>query len=511
MSSVPVINLFAGAGGLAEGFCPVNGTEPFFHLALAVEKNKDAANTIRLRNFCRQFPGDSLPEEYYRFVQGQLTLNDLYSKYPAQAARADATVWHAELGNPGTCPEDELDARIIKAIENSPHWIMIGGPPCQAYSKAGRNRNKGNPDYAPEKDPRFFLYREYLRVIGKHRPSVFVFENVLGLLSAKVYGEFIFRRMLEDLFQPDTALKCNRSKRNKCSYRLFSLTAGEQPPECDTKNFIVRTEEYGLPQARHRVIVIGIRSDLTGYTLPRLNKTPPATIGDVIDGIPPLRSGVSRTEDSRDLWKEILKNAVTSKWLKEAEARFGVKLRDTVKDAVDQALAADWNRGGNFVSNQAHIPRWSGDWYHDPCLSGTLNHSTRAHIPGDLHRYLFVAAYTAVFGTSPHLKMFPKDLLPAHRNALSGKFQDRFRAQPLNGQSKTVTSHISQDGHYFIHPDPSQCRSLTVREAARIQTFPDNYYFCGGRTSQYIQVGNAVPPLLAKLIADRIQSITDTF
>lgn len=152
-----------------------------------------------------------------------------------------------------------------------------------------------------------------------------------------------------------------------------------------------------------------------------------------------------------------------------------------------------------------------GDWYEDERIGGFCNHGTRSHMRGDLHRYLFAAAYAACRGESPQLDCFPRKLLPAHRNvndALeTGKFADRFRVQVASKCSTTITSHISKDGHYYIHYDPQQCRSLTVREAARLQTFPDNYFFEGGRTSQYVQVGNAVPPLLARQIARSVAAL----
>jgi DNA (cytosine-5)-methyltransferase 1 len=179
------------------------------------------------------------------------------------------------------------------------------------------------------------------------------------------------------------------------------------------------------------------------------------------------------------------------------------RLREALKLALQQTTA-DLRRGGEFM-NCFTMPGCHADWYRDERLGGVCNHATRGHIPSDLHRYFYASVFARLFGRSPLLEDFPQPLLPAHKNVKAAlqetKFNDRFRVQLPDRPSTTIVSHIAKDGHYFIHYDPTQCRSLTVREAARLQTFPDNYFFEGPRTEQYRQVGNAVPPLLARQIA----------
>jgi DNA (cytosine-5)-methyltransferase 1 len=165
-------------------------------------------------------------------------------------------------------------------------------------------------------------------------------------------------------------------------------------------------------------------------------------------------------------------------------------------------------RGGQYLDMKS--PRAGsgalGRWLHGNISAGVIQHESRTHMSSDLARYFFLSLYASKFGHTPTLKddkEFPKALWPDHQSV--GKaFHDRFRVQLADKPATTITSHISKDGHYFIHPNPLQCRALTVREAARIQTFPDDYIFEGNRTQQYHQVGNAVPPYLAKQVAERV-------
>jgi DNA (cytosine-5)-methyltransferase 1 len=173
-------------------------------------------------------------------------------------------------------------------------------------------------------------------------------------------------------------------------------------------------------------------------------------------------------------------------------------------------LDPDLPLGGRFIRAEAK-PKKLADWLGSSPIGGVLNHNSRGHMAGDLRRYFFWSAYGEIRGRSPSLAEVPPYLRPNHKNvtgdATNLPFSDRLRVQVLGRPSTTITSHIAKDGHYYIHFDPQQCRSLSVREAARLQTFPDCYFFEGPVTEQYRQVGNAVPPYLAKQIGDLVAAI----
>jgi len=411
----------------------------------------------------------------------------------------------------------EVSQRISRALGDSDLWVLLGGPPCQAYSLAGRSRNTGRHDYVPHQDDRQYLYVEYLHVLAEHRPAVFVMENVKGLLSATVKNKLIFSRILEDLADPVGAMKReNRSIRKPPTttpdalYEVHSLVEPAIVDGGAPTNFVVPMEKHGVPQARHRLILLGIRKDLLGSKRPgTLPVSTPVPAKAVLTGLPRLRPGLSKENDSNDAWLETIRHARERRWLQSSERSAGQDTQDEIRRTIDALCVPRKARGGEFIGCDVSID-YEPSWFLDEQLCGVLNHSTRGHIAKDLHRYLYCSCFGKIHGRSPVLAEFPADLLPAHENvkhALNGSlFADRFRVQLANRPSTTITSHISKDGHYYIHFDPTQCRSLTVREAARLQTFPDNYFFCGPRTAQYTQVGNAVPPLLARSIADIVHS-----
>jgi DNA (cytosine-5)-methyltransferase 1 len=496
-----IVDLFAGPGGLGEGFASlIKGGHAPFQIGISVEREASAHQTLQLRAFLRNYRArhGKLPKAYI----------DLHaSLIPRPDWRAvDARAWErakqeARLLELGTEPATEaIDHAIASLRRNFDDTILIGGPPCQAYSLVGRARARGKVGYVPEEDERTYLFREYIRVLDRLRPACFVMENVKGMLSSTVECRLVFEMLMEDLSSLGTRRGHHYELRAiKVEKGRAILREAMQPSD-----FVVRAEELGVPQRRHRVIIIGIRSDLARRAAGAkiaVSETV-RTVSDVIGTMPALRSGISRGLDDASAWRrEVVKAARQLACIcKEKDDR---PIRDKCL-----AVASQLKDGPPTARASSSLPKGYGAstdellrWLECPELRTMAQHETRGHMTSDLGRYLFAAVFGAVRGYSPKAADFPLVISPDHRNWHSGVFNDRFRVQLANQASTTITSHISKDGHYFIHPDPTQCRSLTVREAARLQTFPDDYLFLGNRTQQYVQVGNAVPPFLANQIA----------
>jgi DNA (cytosine-5)-methyltransferase 1 len=499
-----VVDLFAGPGGLAEGFSSVrdaSGQAPF-KIAISVEKDPAAHRTLLLRAFLRQFTA-GFPEAYYECLAKGDNPEKLFEHYPVQFTAAKREALLLELGSDEA--REVLSSRLAGLTASAgSRTIVIGGPPCQAYSMAGRARNASKQSYIPEEDERHFLYKEYINILARLQPVAFVMENVKGLMSSSVGGQEIFKQVLHDLRNVNGV---------PGGYELLAVEpdAGNailmRPG--DDKEFLIHAEKFGVPQARHRLIIVGIRSDISKSLFagredgeePKATGT--ATVRHVLEGMPKLRSGLSR-RDNPSRWRAALVLSAR-KLLELAPQQAGAEdiasKLVTGARVVQTSVRHDRKPPPRSSAERARLsnacPPALQKWISDPALTCLPNHSSRGHMPSDLTRYMFAAIFSEVVGRSPIAREFPPDLAPEHKNWKSGKFADRFRVQVWDAPARTVTSHISQDGHYFIHPDATQCRSLTVREAARLQTFPDNYFFMGNQTQQYIQVGNAVPPLLA--------------
>ena len=488
---IAVIDLFSGPGGLGEGFTSLNVRGRFpFDIVLSAEKDPMAQQTLELRAFFRKFRETQVPEQYWQHLGGKLSREELFQAFPNESR---AAVEESQLFELGGRNRRVLEDRLDNLRLDRDRTIVIGGPPCQAYSVAGRSRNSAKRGWSLDTDDRSRLYREYLHVLAHVQPVAFVMENVRGLLSARFGRESVFELIRGDLHDPLKAISRRRGGRR---YRLIPLgSSGHVPSDLfDTpmpESFLIRAEDHGVPQARHRVIVLGVAedADLAGASERSLPESGThATVQSAIGKLPALRSGLSGSGDSADVWHRILREALLSRWLKDVDS----EVKRVMKDAVDEACTAGLDRGAECIPVRGR-------------RKAIYNHSTRGHMATDLHRYLFAASWAEVHERSPTLAEFPMGLLPDHNNVrrVAGKleFNDRFRVQVWNEPSTTVVSHISKDGHYYIHPDPAQCRSLTVREAAKLQTFPDDYFLCGPRTAQYQQVGNAVPVELARRIA----------
>lgn len=475
MSVIPIVDVFAGPGGLNEGFSSLRDEagRRIFESVASFEMDPRACQTLRLRAALRQAERElgSYPKAYYSFLRGELTYAAFAEHETVKPLMKTAVeeVHQIRLGEDTRSESDEIiGQRLASTIARDEPWALVGGPPCQAYSLAGRSRRTN--DATLKDDHKHVLYREYLHIIQKFRPTIFVMENVKGMLSSQHEGSGIFEQIKRDLEEPAPGL----------SYSIKSFKVADNGHIAPT-DYILKAEDYGIPQRRHRVILLGVKSD-AGLPEPDvLQRRERVTVREAIGALPAIRSMVSpKSQDSERAW---------------------LLAQNYVEELVLERFsgAGPWRLGARFVPALIDTPGPLGAWLSDRRVGGATLHESRAHMPADLRRYGYLA-HASAHGRAPKLKDLPTELLPNHRNATKedAPFSDRFRVQHWDEPSTTVVSHISKDGHYYIHPDPTQMRSLTVREAARLQTFPDNYFFMGNRTQQYHQVGNAVPPLLAR-------------
>lgn len=494
---IPIVDIFAGPGGLNEGFSnvlhPVTN-KPVFKTAISIEMETSAVKTLTLRATYRHLKNSEagLPQAYLDFLADKISLAELLTDdRVAEAYRiAEVEVRQFELSKESRPESDTLIAQALG--DQLDDWVLIGGPPCQAYSLAGRSRRTNDVTF--EDDHKHFLYLEYLHIIEKFRPSVFVMENVKGLLSAVNGGNQMFDLIRDDLTNPAPGLE----------YELFSMVDEASGAGLEPASFIIKAEEYGVPQKRHRVILVGVRRD-SGYSAPKaLERTAHVTVWDAIGNLPKVRSTVSRTIDpSGHLWADVRRHSLGL-----AAGHFQNKDVPKITGRVLHPISTLSPTNPDEDSISKTSAKVYHEWIEQDAPSVTLQHQARGHMVKDLERYFLLASLAPSLERSPKVRDLPREFWPLHKNVDSATmpFEDRFRVQVWNRPSTTIVSHIAKDGHYYIHPDPEQMRSFTVREAARLQTFPDNYYFCGNRTQQFTQVGNAVPPLLAFQIG---QSISD--
>ena len=401
------IDIFAGAGGLSEGF-QRNGYIPVAH----VEMKKEACLTLKTRECFYYLKKHGRIEDYKNYLRREITRDELYAMVPETVLNSVINETMSEEGMPALF--DRIDQLMeMQGIENID--VLVGGPPCQAYSLVGRARSKTNM----VGDPRNYLYMLYCEVLEKYRPKIFVFENVPGLLTANGGSYF------DDM----------RERFRKAGYFL--------------EDRILNSKEYGVLQNRRRVIVIGWREG-TDFTYPELDKKEQKyLVDDLFSDLPYIEPG-----ESRNVYK-----CKSTEYLRES----GIRTEDDIL---------------------------------------TL-HQARPNLERD--RKIYRQVIEAWNNGQKRLKYteLPEELC-THNNRTA--FLDRFKVVAKDmPYAQTMVAHISKDGHYFIHPDIKQARSISVREAARIQSFPDNYFFEGGRTASFLQIGNAVPPLMASAIAKKLK------
>lgn len=412
------IDIFAGAGGLSEGFVR-NGHIPVAH----VEMKREACLTLKTRTCYYYLRDNDRLEDYNRYLRNEISRDELYALVPPEILDTVIQETMNKAGMPALF--NKIDALMeTQGIENID--VLVGGPPCQAYSLVGRARSENNM----EGDARNFLYQLYADVLEHYHPRMFIFENVLGLRSA-----------------------------NNGGY-LDDMTERFRQAGYDLDMRVLNASDYGVLQNRKRVILIGKQhEDGVEFEYPEIPEAGEVfdgyVVNDLLSDLPSLQPGDVNNHYAGD----------ATDYLQESGIR-----------------------------NENDILTW---------------HEVRPTREQDreIYRHVISAWYQDDQRRRLRYTDLPEELC-THKNRTA--FLDRFKVVAGNiHTSQTMVAHISKDGHYFIHPDMEQARSLSVREAARIQSFPDNYYFEGGRTAALLQIGNAVPPLMASAIANALSNILE--
>lgn len=494
---IPVVDLFCGIGSFSDGFC--SGAPNTFFKALGADRDADAVNTARIRVFQNSLTPEDRCNWLYPNIDRRTQRIDLknLTKNPVAETlfrEASQKILNIELGS--RVGNDSLDRKIIELGLRKREWVLLGGPPCQAYSVAGRAKNLNKAGYKPHEDSRHYLYREYLRVIRDNGPAAFVMENVKGVESARLGETRILDLIMSDL----SKLKCSSTKKG---YDLFSLT--ESGIRSCNGSFLVNSKDFGVAQSRERVFIIGIRSDLSqtlrhGQVMAPIDRP---SCRSALSGLPEIRSELS----NRGAWKgQTWVEAVKKQTLELAE-NLGPDLADITEwiRMCDPAL-----KGGTLPNvsfeNPIYMKTGSAEqlhlWIRKRDDGPLFNHYSKKHMPSDLGRYAFVSAWRNKREKRLTTRDLPPTLRPEHKNFERQVFVDRFRAIPPDEVSPTITGHIGMDGHAFIHWDTTYCRSISMREAARLQSIPDDYLISGPSRQQGIQIGNAVPHRLASFLGE---------
>lgn len=416
--SIKFIDLFAGAGGLSEGFIR-QGFEPVAH----VEMDKAACNTLLTRIAYHFFKQTGKIEVYIDYLKNRITRTELYNYLPSNLKDS---VINLAIGKENN---EQIFDRIDKLKGTESIDLIIGGPPCQAYSLIGRASDKKKM----KEDERNFLYVQYGEFLKRYQPKYFVFENVMGLLSAKtVEGERYLDRLIS-------------------LYRELGY---------ETEYKVLHASDFGVLQKRKRVILIGKKGKETGFYPDFVPHKSNSIVEEVFRGLPKLSAG----------------------------------------------------EGNLLATNYTNIEK-TGYLFDKKIRNGfdfTTLHIARPHNEQDLEIYRIAVEKWNTKKERLDYNDLP-DRLKSHKNRHS--FIDRFKVVVSNlPTTYTVVAHIAKDGHYYIHPDIKQNRSITPREAARLQSFPDDFYFEGqtekpSRTSAFKQIGNAVPVLLGEEIAIEIKKL----